>query len=138
MNRIKFALLIAAVVATFGAMGAGQANHCANGGSAHNAAGSCETSGNDTRCGEGTASQDSLTLYAAANGVEVCNEDGGAVPVEGRVGAMQGCSCAYGDGGDSNGPPANSWARVDQDGVNCGGAGQPSYNSAQGDPANCG
>ena len=139
MSRFKFALLIAAIVASFGAAGFSQAADCPNGGSPQNAAGSCDTGSNDTRCGEGTASQANVTVYAAADGAEVCSEDDAdGVPLEGRVGAMQDCSCAYGDGGNDNPAPANGWARIDASGVNCGSANQPSYNSGAGSPDECG
>jgi hypothetical protein len=76
---------------------------------------------------------------SAGSGVEVCSEDGGAIPLEGRVGADAACQCIYGDGGDNNPAPANGWARIDSGGVHCSpDGGGPSYNSGGGTIEDCG
>jgi hypothetical protein len=60
-------------------------------------------------------------LYAGDNGVEVCADDGSAIPVDGRAIATtdQGGYATI-DGDNSNTAPSNGYARVDQDGVHCG------------------
>lgn len=74
---------------------------------------------NQVKCAQGTATP-AGTIYAGGNGVEVCN-DGGAVPVQGRVIATTdqgGYVAADGDG--SNPGQAAGWVRVDSTGVRCG------------------
>jgi hypothetical protein len=60
-------------------------------------------------------------LYAGANGVEVCADDGSAIPIDGRAIATtdQGGYASI-DGDNSNPAPSNGYARVDQNGVHCG------------------
>ncbi len=92
--------------------------------SAHGPSGSHEenpdgTYDNQVTCGSGTRTPAGV-VYAGSNGAEVCN-DGGAVPVEGRVIATTdqgGYVAADGDGNNSG--QAAGWARVDSSGVRCG------------------
>jgi hypothetical protein len=63
-------------------------------------------------------------LYAGANGVEACADDGSSLPIDGRafVTTDQGGYAAI-DGDNTNAEPANGYARVDQTGVHCGNPG---------------
>jgi hypothetical protein len=75
---------------------------------------------NQVQCGSGTATPVGGVVYVGTNGAEVCN-DGGTVPVQGRVIATTddgGYVAADGDG--DNPGQAAGWARVDGNGVRCG------------------
>ena len=76
---------------------------------------------NDVRCGQGTATPVAV-LYAGANGAEVCNE-GGPVPVQGRVIVSIEGQYIAADGDKDNEAPADGWARIDSNGVRCGDTG---------------
>ena len=137
-NIIRVALLIASltVVASFGVSTAAT---CGSTGSPTNEAGSCETGQNNLKCGDNTdAGGIDVFVAEGGNHVEVCSDDDSPLPVEGRVGGGENCQCVYADGGNSNDPPANGWARIDQSGVNCGSADEVSYNSGPGTPDECG
>jgi len=130
-KRVHIVMAVATVVAALFAFSPGMAD-CGEGGSPTNHAGSCETADNQVQCG-GTATPAS-NVHAGTEGVETCNDGSGATPVQGRIGASSECECIYADGDAENQSPLNGWARLDQDGVNCDGSGEQSYNSGPGGP----
>jgi hypothetical protein len=78
---------------------------------------------NQVNCNE-AASQNvngAFYLYAGANGIEVCADEGSSAAVDGRATATsdQGGYAAI-DGDNSNPAPSNGYARVDQSGFHCG------------------
>lgn len=117
MKRVVMLIALAAAIAI---PGAGFAADCGPGGSEPNGSGSCKTSANQTRCGDGVASQDGVALAASESGAELCI-DGADQPVQGRLGAQQDCSCAYIDGDDDNNHALlmHGWIRVDETGISC-------------------
>jgi hypothetical protein len=78
---------------------------------------------NQVDCNEQTSTDVTglAKLYAGANGVEVCADDGSQFPVDGRatVTTDQGGYAAI-DGDNSNPAPGNGYARLDQGGLHCG------------------
>lgn len=129
-------LLVAVVVATLGAFGAGHAADCGVGGSAPNGSGSCKTAGNDVKCGQGT-NTGVVIVSASTTGAEVCNEGGTAFPVQGRIGAQQGCDCVYIDGDNDNNHTLllHGWLRVDKNGASCRSTDSEQGYTAKGRPA---
>lgn len=90
---------------------------------AHGPSGSNEGDGsgsNNVTCGSGTSTPAGV-VYAGSNGAEVCNDGGGAVPLQGRIIATsdQGGYIAA-DGDKDNAAQAQGWIRVDGSGVRCG------------------
>ncbi|HEX9713894.1 MAG TPA: hypothetical protein VGB52_15235 [Actinomycetota bacterium] len=75
---------------------------------------------NNVTCGDG---QDAGVgrIYAGANGVEVCNDGSGALPLHGRI-IVTSDDGGYvaADGDRDNAPEAQGWARVDGSGLRCG------------------
>jgi len=137
MKKSSIGLAIVSLVfAALASVGAGHAADCGQGGSPKNSAGSCETSDNQVHCGPGQATPVG-TISVSNNGAEVCN-DGSTSPVQGRVGAEgPNCDCVYADGdADNSNDQIQGWARIDQKGLSCDDARQPSYNSGPG--AACG
>ena len=107
----------------------GVAGGCGNDGSPENWAGSCETDANEVRCGE-EARTPVAVFTMGTIGVEACN-DGSIIPLQGRVGADDGCFCVYADGDADNPGQLQGWVRIDRSGARvCSDTGsQPSYNS---------
>lgn len=146
MNRkslLAVALMVAVVGGFGGGFGAAHATDCGPGGTPVNGSGSCDTTANQVQCGPGTGVS-GFVLSVGASGAEFCNA-GTSLPVQGRVGAQQDCTCAYIDGDADNFHtgfiPLDGWVRVDQQGVHCAErkkANNQSYNSAPGsDVQNC-
>lgn len=90
---------------------------------AHGPSGSYEgsrdhrTKNNNVRCGKGTK-VDRMTIYAASNGAEFCN-DGGAMPVQGRAIVDLRKQYVAADGDRNNAGPLTGYARVDRSGPHC-------------------
>ena len=90
---------------------------------AHGPSGSYEGSrdhrirNNNVRCGKGTK-VDRMTIYAASNGVEFCN-DGGRMPVQGRAMVDVRRQYVAADGDRNNAGPLTGYARIDKSGVHC-------------------
>jgi hypothetical protein len=75
---------------------------------------------NEVSCGSGTATPVGGVVYVGANGAEVCN-DGGTIPIQGRVIATTDQGGYVAVDGDANNPGQSAgWARVDGQGVRCG------------------
>lgn len=90
---------------------------------AHGPSGSYEENGttwdNQVTCGGGTRTPAGV-IYAGSNGAEVCN-DGGVVPVQGRLIATTDQGGYVAADGDANNPgQAAGWFRIDGSGVRCG------------------
>lgn len=134
MRRTALLLAAVTIIGMLSALGAGHAADCGDGGSPTNGSGSCETSDNDVRCGEGTAVAGG-TLSASTTAAEFCNE-GTEFPLQGRIGAQQDCSCVYADGDDDNNHDLrlHGWIRIDENGPRCreSGTSTQSYNSSPG------
>lgn len=92
---------------------------------------------NSLRCAKGTDVQ-GLTLFSAERGAEVCN-DGGTIPVHGRVIVDVSKQYVAADGDKSNPGPAAGYARVDSSGPHCSdGRDQDATRSRTGgDPSTC-
>ena len=135
MKRSSLLLVAAALGSVLSVLGTGYAADCGQGGSPTNGSGSCDTPDDQVQCGSGTDTGAGV-VSASATGAEFCNE-GDVLPVQGRVGAQQECSCAYIDGDEDNNHDLllNGWARIDQEGVHCRERSKPgsqSYNSSPG------
>jgi hypothetical protein len=59
-------------------------------------------------------------VYAGANGVETCADEGSAIPIDGTAYVDIQNRYAAIDGDNSNSAPANGYARLDQNGLHCG------------------
>jgi len=78
---------------------------------------------NNVKCGTGAGNTDTpvATVYAGTNGVEICNDGDGALPVQGRIIATTDQGGYIGaDGDKDNMAPADGWARLDSNGLRCG------------------
>lgn len=93
---------------------------------AHGPSGSHEEDGsppvwdNQVTCGSGTATPVGV-VYAQSNGVEVCNDGTGAVPLQGRIIVTNEQGGYVAADGDADNPgQGQGWIRVDGGGVRCG------------------
>lgn len=125
-----FALMASFALAIGGSAGAGSPS------------GSSDSSTNQTSCGDGVAVDNPafdgnlLVVYAGANGVETCSDDG--VPLDGRVIVSFEDEYVAADGDRDNPGDLQGWARVDSDGsVTCGN-GDTDSSDGGGSQANCG
>lgn len=117
--------------------------------SAHGPSGSYEGSNdhsstaNEVHCGSGTRVDPvGTTVYAGANGAEVCKDTDGAVPVtvvHGRLIVDAEDRYVAGDGDRDNQGAMQGYLRIDQTGPHCSkGADQDSTHSGTaGDPSSC-
>jgi hypothetical protein len=76
---------------------------------------------NNVSCGGGEATP-AGTIYAGDNGVEVCNDGSGALPLQGRIIATSDDGGYIAADGDRDNSPeqAQGWVRLDSGGVRCG------------------
>ncbi len=137
MKRSIIGLLLGVLALAF-VPSLGGAADCGKDGSPANHAGSCENADNELTCGEDATATPLGAVSVGAGGIEVCNDGSGAAPIQGRVGGDAECQCIYADGTSANSSPANGWAKLDANGLACGGD-STSYNGDDpGSPDNCG
>lgn len=96
--------------------------------------GGSEDGGNNVSCHGTSVPGTGLDVDAHGHGVGVCN-DGGPVPIQGRVIVNAAAGYVAADGDSDNPAPLDGFVRVGATGSGCGDGNQDSHQG--GDPSNC-